>query len=145
MNELIIQLLTTMIIKTIFMAARIEILSFRSKSASLTLKMHRKYCMNRGTQHNFVDHILLKTWLGLYTLKQTDSNQRKQTLDLNINKNVFRYGAINTPLDIDMESLHLKVHRKCFMNRETQMNFVKNKYTVMRLENKNKIQHVNDI
>ncbi len=77
--------------------------------------------MNQGTKHNFVNDIVLETLLSLYCKNISVPKQRKHPLDLNINKDGFRYDAINATFDIDMESLNLNLHRKCFFNRLTKM------------------------
>ncbi len=80
--------------------------------------------LNRGTNQNFLNGTLLETLLKFYIKNIFAVIQRKHPMDLNTNQNVFRDGDIETICDIQMASFNLKLHRKYFMNRETQMNFV---------------------
>ncbi len=98
--------------------------------------------MSEGIKHNFVDDIVLETLLDLYCKNIFDSSQRKQPLDLNINKNGFRYDASSATFGIDMENVNLNLHRKQFFNRETKMNFVNNGKSNIKSNEKNEAYNI---
>ncbi len=77
-----------------------------------------------GTDPNFFREGLLETFVESFTLNIFDQNHINQPLDLDINKNVIKYGDIKCIFDIYTSSSNVILHRKCCMHEETKQNSV---------------------